>query len=425
MTQTSLLSPDLQQELRKCAKCGQCRSVCPVFIETGNEALVTRGKLSLIEALLDDQIAATGAFYRAVDTCLKCLRCASQCPSGVDTLKIIRAAQQALRPQRASYRLAKIFLRTVLPRRRWYNAALRLAALNQKVIRSPDKSSQRLRHLPLILLEATKLPPLASAPVLSREFMKKVSFPPPSPRRGKVVLFVGCLINYVYPPIAVAAVKVLHHLGFEVIIPPEQVCCGMPALALGDDKAALNLARINQRVLLEPTDIDAVVTACASCGRMLKHEYEQFVNNSELSAKCCDIAEFIANQPAELLPAQSEEDEASLTVYHDPCHLRFGQGIAAEPRQLLTRQANFREMPEADKCCGLGGVFSLLYPEISASIGARKVKHIQESRTDQVATGCPGCIMQLRRLTKEAGLSCQVSHTVEILAASLPDYNQL
>jgi glycolate oxidase iron-sulfur subunit len=192
------------------------------------------------------------------------------------------------------------------------------------------------------------------------------------------------------------------------------LCCGQPVISYGDIKAAKNLASRNVETL-GSVKCDAVITGCASCGRMLRKEYEPLLGRSAaaLGEKVYDVGEFIVK----FLDAKFERREEKVT-YHDPCHLNWGQGIVKEPRQLLRAAGEYSEMPNATRCCGGGGSFSLFHYDLASKITAHKVESIESSPADVVATSCPGCMLQIQDRLAASGSSKRVEHLAEFLLRS-------
>ena len=228
----------LQREITKCSRCGKCRSVCPVFIETKTEGMVARGRISLAEAYLKGGIRDTAKLRRYIYGCLKCMRCADGCPSGVRFDKIIAAARHELGGKAGIPWLARLGMRAMLARRWAFDLAVRAAAVAEKVL---PRRAGKMRHLPLIFGDGRGLPEIAPKSVLN----SFDDYYGPKDAERKVALFLGCLVNYAYPEIARAIVKVLNATGAGVYIPKGQVCCGAPPASLGDDALVAKLARTN------------------------------------------------------------------------------------------------------------------------------------------------------------------------------------
>ena len=397
------------EELEKCARCGKCRSVCPVFAELRDEAFVARGRVRLFEALSRGELPASPELRKIMSACLMCQRCTEICPSGVEFMHVINAARQRLASEMGLPFGAFFVFRHIITRRRLFDLAILAASLCQRIV--PGRRKGNLRHLPLFFKGGKWLPPMAKQPALRRH-----SRPPEATGTGqRVALFIGCLTNYVYPEIVDATIDLLQKAGVETVIPSSQLCCGTPALALGDLEAARELARRN-RESFEKAGCDYIITVCASCGRMLKNEYADLLGTGEdvFGVPVLDVCEFIQAHT----DIRFEPIEEKIT-YHDPCHLRWGQGVEKEPRKLLGRSCRFEEIPDEMYCCGQAGTFHVFYPEIAQMIGRRKIESISCSDACEIATGCPGCILQLNDLMAEAGIEKRALHTVEVLARSV------
>ena len=400
-----MVTNSFETEINKCAKCGKCRSICPVFIETGNESMVARGRISLAEALRNNEIFYTDLLRDYLLSCKKCLRCSSICPSGVDYDLIIQTMLDDLSNHLGIWLIPRMIFRFFLTRRWLFNILLKTTYTFQKL--TPLKRHGTMRHLPFMFLDGRWVPPLAKETVLKKHRnTKKINAP-----KMKVGFFSGCLINYVYTDIADAVIEVLNHLGVEVIVPPKQLCCGIPARSLGDVKTALKLAETNVKVF-EDAKVDFIVNACATCGRTLKRDYRQILGTRSLkfTQKIYDVSEFIEKHfKYETKPLNTK------ITYHDPCHLHWGQNISKQPRDILKRSSTFQEMESPERCCGGGGVFNLLHYDLSMKIGEYKAKAIEKSGAGVVATGCPGCRLQIEDLLAARGSPVKCMHTIQVL----------
>ncbi len=405
-----MVTNSLETEINKCAKCGKCRSICPVFIETGNESMVARGRISLAEALRNNEIFYTDLLRNYLLSCKKCLRCSSICPSSVDYDLIIQTMLDDLANHLGIWLIPRMIFRFFLTRRWLFNLLLKVTYTFQKLI--PLKRHGTMRHLPFMFLDGRWVPPLAKEPVLKKHRnTKKINAP-----KMKVGFFSGCLINYVYTDIADAVIEVLNHLGVEVIVPPKQLCCGIPARSLGDLKTALKLAETNVKVF-EDAKVDFIVNACATCGRTLKRDYRQILGARSLkfTQKIYDVSEFIEKH----FKYETKHLNTKIT-YHDPCHLHWGQNISKQPRDILKRSSTFQEMETPERCCGGGGVFNLLHYDLSIKIGEYKAKAIEKSGAEVVATGCPGCRLQIEDLLAARGSPVKCMHTIQVLRNAMP-----
>jgi len=410
-----MTASSFETEINKCARCGKCRSICPVFIETGNESMVARGRISLAEALRNGEIFHTELLRDYLFSCKKCLRCSSICPSGVDYDLIIQTMLDDMASRLGIWFIPRMIFRLFLTRRWLFNILLKSASLFQRFV--PLKRHGAMRHLPFMLMGGRWIPSLSKKTALNKyRNTRKITNP-----KMRVGFYVGCLINYVYTDIADAVVEVLNHLGVEVVVPPQQLCCGIPARSLGDAKTAKKLAEVNVKVF-EDANVDFIVNACATCGRTLKKDYPRILGDRALrfTDKIYDISEFI-----EKFFAYETKALNTRITYHDPCHLYWGQNISKQPRGILSRSAKFQEMETPERCCGGGGVFNLLHYDLSMKIGDYKAKAIEKSGAEVVATGCPGCRLQIEDLLATRGSAVKCTHTIQVLRdAMLPSTNE-
>jgi len=372
--------------------------------------MVARGRISLAEAITNGELFYTERLRDYLLSCKKCFRCSSICPSNVDYDLIIQTMLNDMANHIGIWFVPRVIFRAVLPRRWLFNIFLKTAGIFQRL--APLKRHGTMRHLPFALMGGRWIPPLAKKPVLNKRYP---SLQKTNTAKMRVGFFVGCLTNYVYPDIADAVVETLTHLGVEVIIPKEQLCCGIPANSLGDFKTARKLAEMNTAIF-EKEHLDYIVTACATCGRSLRKDYSHTLNNpSQIFAKkLYDVSEFIEKH----LPYTATPQKTKIT-YHDPCHLYWGQNISEQPRNILRRSANFQEMDTPERCCGGGGVFNLLHYDLSMKIGEYKAKAIEKSKAETVATGCPGCRLQIEDILATKGSKVTCTHTIQVLRNAL------
>ncbi|MRR58872.1 MAG: (Fe-S)-binding protein [Deltaproteobacteria bacterium] len=413
----------IEQEMKKCVKCGACRAHCPVFSATGREPASARGKVALARAALSGGIGLDARTRADMSKCLLCGRCVEKCANDVPTDLIVLAAREALAHTRgltAFHKMVGLLLRN---RGLMAKGAL-LASLFRPLLfrKVPASSGLRLRFPLPIIGGKRHIPVLAAKPFLERH----AEIIPGRPGMPRVLYFVGCVTDFIYPEIGEAALTLLKSLGCTIIVPKDQRCCGFPALSGGDLVTFRKLAEHNLAVL-EKHRPDHIMTACASCGaafhrmypRVLGERYPELAERYRaISEKVVDAAVLLNNLG--FLPAGSDNGTQARVAYHDPCHLR-SRAITREPRGLLRSSpgVEFIEMTGADSCCGLGGTFNVYHYGTSMGINSRKTSAIRDAGVDTVATGCPGCMLQLSDGLQQAGLRVRVLHTLEILARAL------
>lgn len=395
----------LEEHYLRCVRCGQCRSVCPVFNETRTETTAPRGKVFIAHMLASGEIPAGPEADRQLSLCLLCQACSRECPSAIPVHKIVVAARSLLARKKPSP------LRKLIYREIWSRPAL--FSLSAGFVRR----CQGFGLLDLLIntgvLSRGFLIPgmLPSRP--ARSFLPEVTPAAGRPHR-RIGYFLGCSTNHLFPGLAANVVGSLSRLGCEVVVPRDLKCCGLPQLAGGQGETALVLAADSFNSF-NRLGVEAVVTDCASCSSALKefssrgdHPGLQILDLSAL------LAELIEHTSPVLRPL------TQVVTYHDPCHLARAQGLTANPRELLRLACtDFREMPGASDCCGGGGAFALGHYQISRGILARKVSSIKETGAQLVATFCPSCLMQLRHGLAENGSGAAAVHVVDLLARSL------
>ena len=267
------------------------------------------------------------------------------------------------------------------------------------------------------LLRRMKIDPDRRLPRLGPRAMETLPeiTPAVGERKMKVAYFVGCGTDLLMPSVASDVVRVLSEAGAEVVVPTEQGCCGTPAITAGDLGTARELAsRVVEQ--FSSLGVDAIVTACASCGHTLRYLYPEFMK-TPTGVEVKDFSEVLAELGASPSARGSGLSEGMKATYHQPCHLNRGQGICDEPVSLLSGidGLEYVEMKDADRCCGGAGLFSLYHGDLSRAIGLRKAAAITDSGADVVVTGCPSCIIQLEHLARVTGADWEVKHIAELL----------
>jgi glycolate oxidase iron-sulfur subunit len=413
----------VEQELKKCVKCGACRANCPAFAAFGKEPAVARGKIALAQHLLKGDIELDDATYTAMSKCLLCGSCVEKCPNVVPTDEIVMVAREALARRRGLTTFHAAVGRVIANRKLMNFGALAARILGPLFFRKvPATSGLRLRFPLPFVGNKRHIPQLARKPFLDRH----PEVIPGEPGKPRIIYFVGCMTNFCYPQVGEAALALFRHLGCTVIIPKGQQCCGLPGMSGGDLDTVRGLAEKNL-VELERYEADYIMTACATCGGALHKFYPNLVGkrHPELAARLRAIADKTMDaaqllQQLGLHPEETGAGEALKITYHDPCHLRT-RAITKQPRELLqaTPGVELAEMEGADKCCGLGGTFNVYHYESSLLINEMKSAAIVKTGARAVATGCPGCMMQLSDGLKQHGSAVQVIHTLEVLARQL------
>lgn len=412
--------------VQQCMHCGMCLPTCPTYDATKLERNSPRGRIALMRAIADDRLEATKAFADEMYFCLGCLACMTACPAGVNYAELFEHARAEAERVGVLDHAKRSFIRGFTLR--WLFMDLnrlqllgRMMRLYQQLgIQTLIRRSGILRLMPKRLRELEAMTPQVQAK-FSAELIAPTT-PANGARKYRVAMLTGCAQDLIFSDVNRDTVEVLARNGCEVVTPPEQSCCGSLHAHNGEWELAQQLARksIDQ---FPPEDFDAIITNAAGCGSHLKHYAHlladdlRYVERAHLwDAKVKDIHEWLAQIGIE---APRAKGEARLNVtYHEACHLCHGQKITAQPRQVLRAigTVNLTELPESTWCCGSAGIYNITQPEMATELLERKVKHIQSTGAQVVATGNPGCMLQVQNGCRAAGLNVRVAHPVTLLA---------
>jgi len=265
----------------------------------------------------------------------------------------------------------------------------------------------------------------AMTPTIQPAFSEDLIEPRMSARgvqRYRVALLSGCAQDLIFSDVNRDTAEVLSRNGCEVITPPAQYCCGSLHAHNGEWELAKELAR-RQLEQIPPDQYDAIISNAAGCGSHLKH-YATLLRDDPRyrdraiawDAKIKDIHEWLASIGLE--PPHINPLSETVVTYHEACHLCHGQQITAQPRQVLKSIPKLRlvELPESTWCCGSAGIYNLIQPEMASTLLQRKVNHIKTTGAKVVATGNPGCLLQVMNGCRQAGIDIRVVHPVSLLA---------
>ena len=413
------------KEALQCIRCASCLNICPIFRLVGGHVFgkVYTGGIGTILTAWHDNLKSSEDIQ---GLCIQCGACKDVCPSKIDIPGLILEIRRRLVKDQGLPMLHKSIY-AVVNNRRLFHTMLRAASVAGKPF---SKGSKFIRHLPMFLADLTdgrSLPAIAAKPL--RDTIKKIR--QPAGLKERAVFYAGCLIDFAYPEMGEALVKILNKGGIEVVFPDDQTCCGAPARYSGAYEVAAKNAVDNIEALLAER-ADYVVSACPTCTVALDHEFiatfqslgqsTNMARARELSAKVIDFSTLVKKLVDEGRLTLKEGETLGKITYHDSCHLKRTMHAEKPPRELLTKAGyEIAEMFECDICCGMGGSYSLKLPEVSAPILQRKLKNIKDTGAPVVAMDCPGCVMQIRGGMDQDGAPVQVRHTVELLAERLQD----
>jgi iron-sulfur cluster protein len=409
--------PRFKQALQ-CIRCASCLNVCPVFRLVGGHVF---GKVYTggIGTILTAWFNALKESDEIQSLCIQCGNCKDVCPGKIDIPDLILELRRRLAVEQGLPVIQKAIF-SVVNNRRLFHTMMRAASIGQ----IPFAKDGFIRHLPMFLSNMTEgrsLPAIAAAPF--RDRIKEIKQPKCA---EKAAFYGGCLIDFAYPEMGEAVVKVLNKAGIEVIFPEGQTCCGAPARYSGAYEVAAQNGSDNIKALLAE-DVKYVVSACPTCTVALKHDFaahleavgrtDELPAAKELAAKTWDfstLASMLLEQGRLKLKKGIEPTQFS---YHDSCHFKRTLHADQTPRNIM-KQAGHElvEMDECDMCCGMGGSYTIKMPEISAPILQRKLQNIEKTGVPLLLTDCPGCTMQIGGGLDKRGSKIKVEHTAQRLA---------
>ena len=414
--------PDL---IAECVHCGFCLPTCPTYALWGEEMDSPRGRIYLMKLAREGEVPLNETVTRHFDLCLGCMACVTACPSGVRYDRLIEATRSQVernfeRPP--DDRLFRRMIFELFPYPKRLRALLGPLLLYDKLgLRALARRFGLLDRLPAHLRAMEGLtPPLRPEQLWLR--LPTVTSAV-GERRRRVGLLEGCVQRVFFGDVNAATVRVLAAEGCEVVVPPEQGCCGALEVHAGQEGRALARAR-RLIALFERAGVDTIVVNAAGCGSTMK-EYGHLLRDDPawaaraewFAAKVKDVSEILA----ELEPRASYLPLRYRTAYHDACHLQHAQGVRAQPRAVLRRIPGLEllEVPESELCCGSAGIYNLVEPEPAQELGDRKVQNVLATCPDLVATSNPGCLLQIRQGLERAGQPLPVVHPIELLDASI------
>jgi glycolate oxidase iron-sulfur subunit len=422
--------PPAMELIDQCVHCGFCLPVCPTYLLWNEEMDSPRGRIYLMKMAAEGGVAKMDEkFVGHFDKCLGCVACMTACPSGVQYGKLIEATRAQIERNYKRPFLDRLFRRMIFslfP----YPKRLRLLMLplwfyQRSGLRWLLHKSGLLRLFPERLRAMESLLPEIHLRGLFAPIPRSV-FPEATLQRKsrlRVGVLLGCVQRVFFSDVNAATVRVLDALGCEVVVPPEQGCCGALMAHTGREPEALDAARRMIEVF-ERNGVNAIAVNSGGCGSTMK-EYAHLLRDDPefaqrakvFAAKCRDISELVAE-----LGFEKPVNPVRLKIaYHDSCHLQHAQGIRTQPRQLLNAIPGLEliELPESAICCGSAGVFNLTEPETARQLADRKAQHIINSGAQAVVSANPGCLLHIASGLKRAGHPLPIFHVIEVIDAAL------
>lgn len=379
------------QELSKCVRCGTCKASCFTYDEDATEAMGARGRLALLRGLATGLLQPSSLLNDRIFSCTLCGACSGLCPLGVDINEVMYRGRNILRKTDRRRQYLRFFL--------------------SAFIRNPKLTFQLMKmgqNFMLPYLRKKNLLPLQFN-LPEHHLKENVQVVTVKKKRGRVAVFTGCTVNFLYPHLGEALINVLHGLGYEVVLPAGEICCGVPLRTLGLEEEAKRLAKKNLDSFSR-LHVESVVCLCPTCTHALKSDYPKMIG--EGIEKASDISTFFVDKldSAQFSKLTSFPKPAG---YHDPCHLKYGLGITKEPREILRILGIDLLDSREELCCGFAGMFCFSNRELSRSLLAKCAD--EYAHAEALVTSCPGCILQLSKDIRNK----PVLHLIEVIEEAL------
>ena len=394
-------------EADRCVKCGYCLPHCPTYALSADEGESPRGRIALIQGLIQGAVD-TPRLHEHLDSCLACRACEAACPSEVrygELITAVRAVQKTV--GQAPGPLHRLGLH-LLSRAPYLKVSSSLAGIYQRlggaalVNRLGGKTLGRLNGLMPTRISATSW---------------KETYPANGESLGRVGLFTGCIGRIADRPALEASIRTLNRVGYEVVIPSNQVCCGAMHLHSGDSAEAKSLKERNQSAFSEHK-LDAILGVATGCSSHLQ-EYSE--DGTPLTAPVLDISSFLCNTPGvreiHLKPLNKR------VAIHTPCSMKNILGDAPAPHRLLQQIPDIElfPLPENGLCCGAAGLYLITHPDSADHLREDKIDALRNSRAEILVTSNTGCALHMAAGIRAAGMKIEVLHPVELLARQLMD----
>ena len=348
---------DYKDQIEKCSKCGKCQEVCPIYHATGNDCAVSRGKFTMLKGVLNGELKLNKTIIKYIDMCLKCEKCKSYCPSGIDVCEIFSTAKSEY-VKNTLYGKITRFLQS----REVFNRIL-----NILYIRKTPKDLKNKEN------------------------------------KTKLLYFSGCA-NKIFPNTEKSMKKVLSKYDVE-LIEKDFDCCGIPFISSGNMER-FNEAKNKNKELLAG-DYTYIITDCASCESTIK----SYAQNGDIEHNIVNVCHFLAIQDKKFIFKKPVK-----VTFHKPCHLKTDNFL----RPILDRCENveYVEARDYDQCCGFSGEFCVHNPKISKDLATQKARNLLATGADIILTACPACVIGINEgfLLNGNLIHPKVMNLVEFLA---------
>jgi len=393
---------------QKCVHCGMCNATCPTYGILGDELDGPRGRIYLIQDMLENERKPSKKVVKHIDRCLSCYSCMTTCPAGVNYMHVIDHGRKYIEKNYDRPLFDKIlrnFLSKVLPNTQYFKLTSYLVKIGKLFkFLFPKKIKDMMELMPTSFPEKT--------------IKVKEIYPANGKKIARVALLTGCVQKELSPQINESTIRLLNRHGVEVVVPKKIRCCGSLNHHLGKEDDA-NIDFINNIETWyeehKKGNLDAILSNTSGCGTTLKDYGFIFRNDKKLKAKAKTVSELskdVTEYLSENLKLNIQKKNKKYKIaYHSACSMQHGQKVHNEPISLLQKTDNdIMEIPNGHLCCGSAGTYNILQSEIAKNLLKDKVKNIESTNPQIISTGNIGCITQISNGTK-----IPILHTIELL----------
>ncbi len=411
-----------------CIKCGKCIPVCTIHNVNADEVTSPRGFLDLLGAYQNGNLELDKNAKDIFESCFLCTACVEVCPKSLPTDMVIEQVRTDIADKFgiAFFKRAFFYL---LRHRLTMDVLFKLGYVFQTCGFKIKEKNQNVAgmqprfNLPLIKKDRL-LPSLG-----------KTSFMNANPEeisnggKRRVAIFIGCLANYNYTEIGKSLLYTLETLEIDAFIPKKQLCCSAPAYFTGDFDTVDHNAKKNIEYFESfLDDVEAIIIPEATCSAMIKIDYEHhfhdqpewFERARALKSKIFMATEWLNNHTHLNTLLETKETQDLSVTYHDPCHAKKMQGIHREPRNLISKNYEIKEMSDSNTCCGFGGVTMQTEKyHFAHAAGKPKAAMIEQTGAEVVSSECSACRMQISNSMHDADVNVEFKNPIELIADAL------
>ncbi|MDV2582254.1 (Fe-S)-binding protein [Alkalibacillus haloalkaliphilus] len=391
-------------ELLNCMRCGFCLPACPTYVETQDEVHSPRGRISLMMAVRNGEIEEVEEVEDSLNVCLGCRACEPACPAGVNYGQMLEEARAIFQEHKKvplkEKAMRKTTLNTLFQDQSKMEKATSLLGFYQRS--GLQKTSRKLKVMNFFPEHMRQMEQVLPKITKRKDRQDTAHFPSETETKATVAMFRGCLMDTMFYETNQSTIELLNKAGCDVVVPDTQSCCGALHGHSGEKNGSINLAKQNIQAF-EQVEADYIITNAGGCGAFL-HDYDHLLKDDDewseraeqFSNKIVDFSSILVD--LNFVEGAKLKVDRQIVTYQDSCHLRNVMGVSEAPRKLIQAIENveYKEMPQADQCCGSAGIYNLTQPDMSMQILDHKMEKVETTQATTIVTTNPGCLLQMK-----------------------------